>query len=262
MKLYFLGGGNMASAIIAALHNSNSAFHIHVVEQRPSARQSLNQRFGVSTSETLPELNDSDVLLLAVKPQDMAKSCAQIRTNGALILSIAAGLSVETLSQYLGGTRRIIRIMPNTPARVGFGVAGLFADKDASAADKALTDELMRSCGQTIWLENEDKMHAITAVSGSGPAYVFYLLNALQEAAMAQGFDKQTAHDMSLQTFKGAVALAEQSGTPFIELQQQVTSKGGTTFAALETFRLHHIDEHFIDGVEAAAARSLAMSNM
>lgn len=262
MNLYFLGGGNMASAIIAALSQRNLAVNIHVTERHQTQRETLVKRFGVSVSEHLPTLHENDVLLLAIKPQDMAAAAAQIQTNGALVLSIAAGLSVATLSQYLGGTQRIIRMMPNTPARVGLGVVGLFADIGVNAADETLTDELMRCCGQTIWLNEEEKMHAITAISGSGPAYVFYLLNALQEAALAQGFDEKTAHDMSLQTFKGAVALAEQSGLAFGELQQQVTSKGGTTFAALETFAQHQLSQHLIDGVNAAAARSLEMAKM
>ncbi|MBR6877502.1 MAG: pyrroline-5-carboxylate reductase [Neisseriaceae bacterium] len=262
MKLYFLGGGNMASSIIAALKNQHSDLSIHVVERYPEQRETLVQRFGVSVSETLPTLQKDDVLLLAIKPQDMAAACANIQTNGALVLSIAAGLSVDTLSQYLGGTHRIVRIMPNTPARVGLGVAGLFADVEANDDDQAFADKLMSSCGQTIWLKDEAQMHAITAVSGSGPAYVFYLLNALQAAAQAQGFDEKTAYEMSLQTFKGAVALAEQSDLSFGELQQQVTSKGGTTFAALECFRKHQLDAHFIDGVNAAAERSLEMAKM
>lgn len=260
MTLYFLGGGNMASAIIAGLQNTQTPHNIHVVNRGAEKRTQLAQRFNISVSETLPELTANDILILAVKPQDMAVACANIATNGALILSLAAGLPIATLSQYLNGAERIIRIMPNTPARIGLGVSGLYAAPSTSTADRTLAEQLMQACGSVIWLDNEAQMHAITAVSGSGSAYVFYLMNALQQAAQAQGFNPNTAQQLTLQTFKGAVALAEQSQTTFNELEQQVTSKGGTTFAALETFRQHHIAEHLAQGVAAAAHRSREMA--
>lgn len=260
MTLYFLGGGNMASAIIARLHATQTPHKIHVANRGAEKRTQLAQQFGVSTSETLPEIQDSDVLILAVKPQDMQSALTNVHAPNALVLSLAAGLPIATLSQYLGGNPRIIRIMPNTPARVGLGVSGLYAAPQTSPADRQLAQKLMQSCGQTIWLDNEEQMHAITAISGSGSAYVFYLLNALQQAAEQQGFDTQTAHAISLQTFKGAIALAEQTGTPFAELQNQVTSKGGTTFAALESFRTNQIAEHLAQGVAAAANRSREMA--
>lgn len=256
MTLYFLGGGNMAAAIIAGLRRTQSPHPIHVVNRGAEKRAALAQQFQVSTSAKLPEISANDVLVLAVKPQDMAQACADVLTNGALVLSLAAGLSCDTISRYLNGTRRIIRIMPNTPARIGLGVSGLFADTGATAADRATAEQLMRACGQTLWLNQEDKMHAITAISGSGSAYVFYLMNALQQAALAQGFDKATAYQLSLHTFKGAVSLAELSGDEFFTLLQQVTSKGGTTFAALESFAQHHLLEHFIAGTHAAWERS------
>ena len=160
----------------------------------------------VEVSESLPELNSDDVLILAVKPQDMEAACRNVRANGALVLSVAAGLSIDTLSRYLGGTRRIVRTMPNTPGKIGLGVSGMFAAAEVSEADRAAADRIMRSIGLTVWLEEEDKLHNITGISGSGPAYVFYLLSALQAAAQAQGFSKEDARALSLATFKGAVA--------------------------------------------------------
>ena len=256
MTIYFLGGGNMATAIVAGLCRAGRNSEIHVADNNPDQRARLAAQYGVQVSATLPELCADDVLVLAVKPQDMQAACAALRPNGALVLSIAAGLGVDTLSRYLGGTHRIVRVMPNTPAKVGLGVAGLFAASGASAADRQTAQAIFAASGQTVWLDDEAQMHAITGISGSGPAYVFYLMNALQQAACELGFDTDTARTLSLQTFKGAVALAEQSGEDFDVLQAQVTSKGGTTFAALESFRAHKVAEHIREGAHAAAARS------
>ena len=158
--------------------------------------------------------------------------------------------------RWLGGTRRIVRIMPNTPAQVGQGVAGLFADSGASAADRELADCIMRTSGQTLWLDSEDGLHRITGISGSGPAYVFYLLEALQNAARQQGFNAEEARQLSLATFQGAVRLAEQSGEEFSDLRQKVTSKGGTTYAALQAFEAHGVADAIGAGVAACVARS------
>ena len=258
--IYFLGGGNMAAAIVSGLCAINRSDEIFVANRGQEKREALAARFGIQTGETLPLITQNDVLVLAVKPQDMRTACADIRDNGALVVSVAAGLSVDTLSGYLGGTQRIIRVMPNTPAQIGQGISGLFAADGMSDSDKIFVQEMMNSCGTTIWLDDEAKMHAITAVSGSGSAYVFYLLNALQEAAKMQGFDTKTARQLSLETFAGAVALAAQSGEDFVVLHDKVTSKGGTTFAALETFAQHHLAQYLAQGVQAAATRSIELS--
>lgn len=260
MSIYFLGGGNMAAAIIAGLRRSGSNEDIFVADLGAERRRYLEDTYQVRSGESLPELNSDDVLLLAVKPQDMERACATVKHNGALILSIAAGLSIDTLSRYLGNSRRIIRIMPNTPAQVGLGVAGLFAPEHISSSDRQRAEAVMAASGITIWLQNEAQMHSITGISGSGPAYVFYLLNALQQAAADFGFSDEQARALSLATFKGAVELAEQSGEPFQTLQDKVTSKGGTTFAALESFRADKIAEHLRKGTQAAAARSQEMA--
>ena len=227
MNIYFLGGGNMATAIAGGLVKQDG-YRVHIVERGAERRAQLEQELGVATSENLPELSADDVLILAVKPQDMQAACQNIRLNGALVLSVAAGLSIDTLSHYLGGTRRIVRIMPNTPAKIGLG--------------------------------EEEQLHNITGISGSGPAYVFYLLGALQNAALAQGFNEQDARELSLATFKGAVALAEQTGEAFAQLQQNVTSKGGTTHEAIETFKARHVAEAIEQGVEACVKRSQEMA--
>ena len=150
--------------------------------------------------------------------------------------------------------------MPNTPAQVGEGISGLFAGSGTSEDDRRRAEAIMGSSGRTLWLDTEEQMHAITGISGSGPAYVFYLLDALQQAAQNLGFDPQQARTLSLATFKGAVALAEQSGEDFRALQDKVTSKGGTTFAALESFRSNRVAENLQQGAAAAATRSEEMA--
>ena len=222
MTIYFLGGGNMAAAIVAGLHRAGRTGEVHVTNRGAAKREALAARYGVAVSERQPEIGADDVLVLAVKPQDMRAACADVQPNGALVISLAAGLSVATLSRYLGGTRRLVRVMPNTPAQVGEGVAGLFADGAVNAADRAAAEAIIAaSCRLTFWLDDEAQMHAVTAVS--------------------------------------AVELAAQSGADFVALQDAVTSKGGTTFAALETFRQRAVAEHLREGVEAAAARSVEL---
>ena len=149
MNIYFLGGGNMATAIAGGLVKQDG-YRVHIVERGAERRAQLVQELGVATSENLPELSADDVLILAVKPQDMQAACQNIRLNGALVLSVAAGLSIDTLSQYLGGTRRIVRIMPNTPAKIGLGVSGMFADAGVSEADRTAADGIMRSVGNRL----------------------------------------------------------------------------------------------------------------
>ncbi|MBP6116276.1 MAG: pyrroline-5-carboxylate reductase [Neisseriaceae bacterium] len=255
--IYFLGGGNMASAIIAGL--VNGPHPVGVIDTNADKLKDLAARYGVETFQQVPTLSAADVLVLAVKPQDLQASCATIEPNGALVVSIAAGVDLATLSQYLRGHQRLIRIMPNTPAQVGLGISGVYAPAQVSVADRDLAERIMAAVGEVVRLADEDQIHAITSISGSGPAYVFYLMNALAEAAAAQGFDADTARQLSLATFKGAVALAEQSGEEFSLLQQKVTSKGGTTHEAIVTFTQKGVAEGIKAGVDACKQRSEAM---
>lgn len=255
MNIYFLGGGNMAAAIAGGLVRQGG-HRVHIANRGKEKRERLAEELGVSVSEKLPDLAADDVLVLAVKPQDMQAACQGVQTNGALVLSVAAGLSIATLSRYLGGTRRIVRVMPNTPGKIGLGVSGMFADDSVSDQDKAAADSIMRAVGITVWLDGEERLHDITGISGSGPAYVFYLLDALKQAARQQGFGEKEAHRLSLATFKGAVALAERTGEDFAVLQQNVTSKGGTTHEAIETFKAGQVAETVVKGVAACVNRS------
>ncbi len=255
--IYFLGGGNMASAIIAGL--VNGPHQVGVIDTNADKRADLAQRYGLETYAQVPILSAADVLVLAVKPQDLKASCANIELNGALVLSIAAGVDIDTLSRYLNQHQRIIRIMPNTPAQVGLGVSGVFTPPQVDATDRDLAESMMAAVGKVVRLAQENQIHDITSISGSGPAYVFYLMNALFEAAQAQGFAADEARALSLMTFKGAVALAEESGEDFATLQQKVTSKGGTTHEAIVTFDQQGVADGLKAGVAACKARSEVM---
>lgn len=245
----------MASAIVAGM-NLQGDYDIEVIDRNQHKRQYLIDTYQIRASEVLPELNADDVLVLAVKPQDMQAATANIYPNGALVLSLAAGLTTTILTQFLHGHNRIIRIMPNTPCQVGLGISGLFAPTTVSSEDKITAEKIMGASGIVMWLDEESVINRIAGISGSGPAYVFYFLNALQQAAIQQGFSAEQAHQLSLDTFKGAVALAEQSGTEFSQLQKNVTSKGGTTFAATSVFDQHQLTQVVMDGVVASIVRA------
>lgn len=258
MRVFFLGGGNMATAIVAGMSQAGG-YDIEVIDRNQNKRQYLIDTYQVRANEALPELNADDVLVLAVKPQDMQAATANIRINGALVLSLAAGLTTSILAKFLHGHQRIIRIMPNTPCQIGLGISGLFAPATVDGKDKAIAEKIMRTSGSVVWLDEESGINRIAGISGSGPAYVFYFLNALQQAAIQQGFSAQEAHQLSLGTFKGAVALAEKSGLEFNQLQKNVTSKGGTTFAATSVFDQHKLTDVVMDGVQASIVRAEEM---
>lgn len=190
MNLYFLGGGNMASAIIGGLVK-RGGYIISVIERDADKAAQLIRQYGVKIISQLPDLQKNDALVLAVKPQDMQSALHNVRVGTALVLSVAAGLSCDTLSRWLGGTRRLVRVMPNTPAQVGLGVSGLFADVGASETDRETAQNIMSASGSVLWLPEEDGLHRITGITGSGPGYVFYLMNALAQAACEQGSVKK-----------------------------------------------------------------------
>jgi len=187
MNIYFLGGGNMATAIAGGLVKQDG-YRVHIVERGAERRAQLVQELGVATSENLPELSEDDILILAVKPQDMQAACQNIRLNGALVLSVAAGLSIDTLSHYLGGTRRIVRIMPNTPAKIGLGVSGMFADASVSETDRAAADGIMRSVGTTVWLNEEEHPPNTTRAPRRRPRLCFLSVGRSPKCGLSTRF--------------------------------------------------------------------------
>lgn len=260
MKIVFIGGGNMATAIVGGLLQQGfQPDDIGIVEVVPDARKRLIKQFSVHVfSEFSTPLLAAPVLVFAVKPQQLAEVASTLagKLSSQLIISIAAGIRSTDLSRWLGGYQNIVRVMPNTPALVKAGVAGLFAFAQVSADDRARAEALMRAVGEVIWVNNEAAIDAVTAVSGSGPAYVFYFIEALERAARELGLDAAAARTLSLHTFNGAAKLALGSDESAAVLRERVTSKGGTTERALLALQQAEVDKKFIDAVRQAALRS------
>jgi len=262
MKIAFIGGGNMAAALIAGLANKlTNGANIHVADPNPEALARLHQQYGVTTSDAADaSTGTADVIVLAVKPQSMREVTAQLlplidQSRPPLIVSIAAGIRSADLSRWLGGYAAIVRCMPNTPALIGMGITGMVATDGVNSAQRAQADSILRAVGPTVWLDDEAKIDAVTAVSGSGPAYVFYFIEAMQQAAEEMGLSAEQGKQLALATFTGAAQLAQQSDEPVSLLRQRVTSKGGTTYAALTSMESGGVKAAIITAMKAAAAR-------
>jgi pyrroline-5-carboxylate reductase len=260
MKISFIGGGNMATALIAGLAGTvASSGDIHVVDPNFDACAKLRDAYGVSTAPEIgAEVAASDVILLAVKPQQMRDVALRLQSqlqNRPLVLSIAAGIRGADLSRWLGGYGAIVRTMPNTPALIGQGITGMVAMAGVSEAQRQAADRILQAVGQTVWLDTEDLIDPVTAVSGSGPAYVFYFLEAMQAAAVEMGLSNEQGRQLALATFTGAAQLAAQSSEPVEVLRQRVTSKGGTTHAAITSMEAAGVKEAIVAAMKAAAAR-------
>jgi pyrroline-5-carboxylate reductase len=259
MKITFIGGGNMASALIGGLKQQGfSVAGIQVVEPLAAAREQLTEHFGVRCVAAIDAAAlHCDVLVLAVKPQQMKAAlipaCGQLGSQ--LVISIAAGLRLADIGRWLGGHAQLVRAMPNTPALIGAGITGLYAGAAVDREARTVAEKILRAVGTTLWVEDEALMNVVTAVSGSGPAYVFYLIEALQNAGIQLGLPADTARQLALATFLGAGQLAAASSESLAELRARVTSKGGTTAAALDVFQKNDLAASIAAGVAAAAAR-------
>lgn len=259
MKITFIGGGNMATALIGGMIRQGFvADEIHVVDPDSGRRDFLSSSFGVQTSQPGAMLPASDIVLFAIKPQQFQSVAKAIKADigNALVISIAAGIRVDTLSHWFEQDTRLIRIMPNTPALSQAGMSGVFAGHGVTASDKAITERILQAIGDFVWVDEESDMDGITAISGSGPAYVFYFMESLQAAARAQGFNPEIARKLAYQTFAGAVKLALESPDDIATLRQKVTSKGGTTERAINAFENCQLRAAIIAAASAAAARS------
>ncbi|ELX12643.1 pyrroline-5-carboxylate reductase ProC [Janthinobacterium sp. HH01] len=268
MKIAFIGGGNMASALIAGLANKLTAgANIHVADPNADALARLHQQFGVTTASGADAVvSSAEVIVLAVKPQSMREVAAQLLplidpAKQPLIVSIAAGIRGADLSRWLGGYGAIVRCMPNTPALIGMGITGMAATAGVSAAQKKAADDILRAVGPTVWLDDESQIDAVTAVSGSGPAYVFYFIEAMQQAALEMGLNAEQGRQLALATFAGASQLAVQSSEPVSLLRERVTSKGGTTYAALTSMEQSGVKSAIITAMKAAAHRGKEMGD-
>jgi pyrroline-5-carboxylate reductase len=260
VKVTFLGGGNMGAAIIGGLvARGFPAADITVIEPGSAAREGLAARFGVAVREAAgPDLPAADALVLAVKPQQMREAVRPLPRLSAstVVVTIAAGIRIADLSRWLGGHAAIVRAMPNTPALVHAGVTGLFAPPAVDAAGRSRAEKLLGAVGDTVWLPREEDLDAVTAVSGSGPAYVFYFIEALEQAGREMGIAPAAARALALGTFLGAAKLARERGEDPAVLRAQVTSKGGTTERALGEMEAAALKARFVDAVKAAGARS------
>jgi pyrroline-5-carboxylate reductase len=238
----FIGGGNMAYAILGGLLKTGTPPQtLHVIEPNPQASEKI-AALGIACTTHWPTAFTADQVVLAVKPQVMQSVLEQYASHlgQALIISIAAGIGIDQLRQWSQQPQaRVVRCMPNTPALVGQGVSALF-----------------ESCGKVITVPKEADINAITAISGSGPGYVFFLMEAFAQAAQALGFSEEGANLLVGQTFLGSATLATQSSDSFATLREKVTSKGGTTFAGLEQLRAHEVAQAIIDATQAAKQRA------
>jgi len=260
----FIGGGNMASAIIGGLlRNGTAADHIWVVEPYAATRDTLTQQFKVNVmAEPGPGLAQAAMVVWAVKPQtfkDAAQQCKP-HTAGAVHLSVAAGIRSDSIAAWLG-TERVVRSMPNTPALIGKGMTALFARDAITPEERAQVDAIIATTGDSVWVSTEAQLDAVTAISGSGPAYVFYFVEAMTQAGADMGLPRDQAYKLALGTFSGATALAQQSSEAPEVLRQRVTSKGGTTHAAITSMDDDKVKDLFIRALFAARHRAQALGD-
>lgn len=264
MKISFIGGGNMARALICGLkENAFAMENINVVEPDITKRTQLHADFGVNVTEQLPSVAKADVIVLAVKPQqlrDLSIFLGSLLQN-QLVISIAAGIRSHDLARWLGGYQAIVRVMPNTPAQIQAGISALYALPAVTRKQHDQASQILSAVGQTLWLDEETKMDAVTAISGSGPAYVFYFIEAMQQAAVELGLSTEEARILSMQTFIGASALAANSHDSPTDLRWQVTSKGGTTEQAIMTMETAGVKSAIVKAAHAAAARSQTLGD-
>ena len=267
MNISFIGGGNMARAIIGGLKNNDfDMTAITVIDPDEEKRKQLAAEFNVQVNDSYVE-NDNiklnHVIVLAVKPQQMKEVCTQLshKISTQLIISIAAGIRTVDISRWLGNYPSIVRVMPNTPAQIQAGVSALFALSKVTQAQQSQASTILDAVGMTLWLNDEAKMDAVTAISGSGPAYVFYLIEALQDAAISLGMTAEESSMLAVQTFAGASLLASQSETDIQTLRAQVTSKGGTTEQGILALESANIKNIILAAAKAAADKSKSLGD-
>ncbi|MFZ2648863.1 MAG: pyrroline-5-carboxylate reductase [Burkholderiaceae bacterium] len=258
-RIIFVGGGNMAGAVISGLlKQGHAAAALHVIDPDADKRGKLRSEFGVSSqAATDSSLAGADLVVWAVKPQVFAaaaRDCCE-HIGAALQLSVMAGIRIAAIARALD-TTRVVRAMPNTPALIGRGIAALYAPAAVTAAERALTEQVLGATGVTLWVQAEGDLDAVTALSGSGPAYVFYFIEAMVQAATEMGLSGDVGRKLALATFSGATALAQASPETPATLRERVTSRGGTTHAALLCLEAHGVKSAFVAALKAAQQRA------
>ncbi len=262
MKITFIGGGNMAQALITGLKVQQFIMaDVTVVELNANKRTALESQFGVITSDNNQVVLNAEVVVLAIKPQQLALLAKLITPylKNQLVISIAAGINSQDLSRWMDDYAFIVRCMPNTPAQIQQGITGLYAMPKVTEKQKRMANQILNAVGSTLWFSDENKIDAVTAISGSGPAYVFYLIEALQAAAVELGLSESQAKQLSIATFKGASLLAEKSDISLAELREQVTSKGGTTEQGLMALKDANITQIMSLATKKAFERAQAL---
>ncbi|GAA5315083.1 MAG: pyrroline-5-carboxylate reductase [Candidatus Pelagadaptatus aseana] len=264
-KLTFIGGGNMASSIIGGLINKGyAASQISASDPFEESRNKLHQQFGIATHEHNAEaVAGCDVIILSVKPQVLEQVCTALQphlTHQPLIISIAAGIDMRSLDQWLGNNLAIVRCMPNTPALVQTGASGLYANANTSSEQRALANDILEAVGIVQWLDSEALIDPVTAVSGSGPAYYFLMMEAMIEAGVAQGLTREAATELTLQTALGAAKLAQSSDVDVAELRRRVTSPNGTTEQAILSFEADGLRDTVAKAMQKCSDRSVEMA--
>ena len=263
-KIVFVGAGNMAEAIVSGMVAKDfcAPEKIVLTDIRPERLADLEADHGVSTTTDNCVVKDAEIVVLAVKPQAMdevLKGIAPVLRKETLVISIAAGIPASKIEAALGKGTRVVRVMPNTPALIGQGASALAAGSLADEADMEVAEAILSCVGITVRVE-ESQIDAVTALSGSGPAYVFYLLEGMLAAAEEMGLEKETARTLALQTVEGAARLMKDSGEEAAELRAKVTSKGGTTEAAIHTLNDENVKGAIMKALKAAEARSVELS--
>jgi pyrroline-5-carboxylate reductase len=259
MNVVFIGGGNMADALIGGLLKSGiGANQIRAVEVDGAARRRLSDKYRIEcVASARGTIRAGEVVVFAVKPQQMKEAArfSGVKDSANLVISIAAGVTLASIASWLNGHAKLVRAMPNTPALIGAGVTGLYALPGVSEAEKKQAETILGAVGATVWIPDESLMDAVTAVSGSGPAYVFWFIEQLANAGESLGLASEVSRKLALETVLGSAKLAAQSAESPAALRERVTSKGGTTEAALKAFDEQKLAERFMRAIEAARDR-------
>ena len=262
-KIGFIGAGNMARSLIGGLlANEMETSRLFASDQNVSQRQNLRDQFSIEVSADNQSIVDKvDVIVLAVKPQVMSSVVSELKIRDSqLVISIAAGIRLKTIQDWLKRAIPIIRVMPNTPALIQAGAAALIANTHCTETNRNLAESIMRSVGTSIWLDDESQMDAVTALSGSGPAYFFYFMEAIEQAAIALGLSEAQARLLTIETAVGAAKMAMMSTHDLAQLRQDITSPGGTTAAALSMFEQRALNQIVEEAMQSAKTRAEQLS--
>lgn len=264
-RIVFIGAGNMAGALIGGLIARGAPpASLSAIDPSADQRAVIQARFGIVTHASPDPSNlDADVVVLAVKPQHMRDAITALGSalRSALLISVAAGVRATDLSRWLGGYQRIVRTMPNTPALLGLGATGMAQLPGGDAGDRMLAESILSAVGKVVWVDNESHLDAVTALSGSGPAYVFRMIEAMTEGGLKLGLTAEQSRLLALQTMLGAATLAAQSDEPASVLRERVTSKGGTTAAALAVMEARNLSGLIEEAMAAAQKRSAELGD-